>query len=85
MARTQTVTITVISTTVSNKKHFVRGWGKGLGEKLIIDGYTESLDEARECFDEEDAQRTINRFVNAHGREFKVETFTVPVSKRHQL
>ncbi len=79
----KTVTITVISTVVSDKKHYVRGWGHGLGDQLIINGYTDKVDEARECFDIEDAEKIIARFRNHHGRQFTPETITVPVTPRH--
>ena len=80
----KTVEITVISTMMNDKKAWVNGWGKGIGDTLIIHGYTHDINEARECFDLDDAKATISRFRNHHGREFTTETVTIPVSKRHE-
>ena len=58
--------------------------GPGSPVTLIIHGYTHDINEARECFDMDDAKATIARFRNHHGREFTPEIVTIPSSKRHK-
>jgi hypothetical protein len=86
MKREKSVMITVVSTVINTKKVYISGLSRRSWDgRYLISHHTEDPEEAREFIDAAHAEKTLQRLVNHHNREYHIEEILVPVSKRHRI